>query len=158
MTYAILALFVALFIFPPVYRGRAAKSSPIGVWKPQGPVNPDGSVTQYAHVQEVGEYRLSKLAAIAAGVPFLFIEGPVVLLLMPIAMCVADQAMRFAPWTDWAGHNAEIMAAEADGAFDYRNGEILRMSDDRDKQNVNIAAMLLRWEWLGRIVYVLGRF
>jgi hypothetical protein len=31
------------------------------------------------------------------------------------------------------------------------------MRDDNDKQNVNVAAGLLRWEWLARIVHFLGK-
>jgi hypothetical protein len=159
MTFLILpALFALLFAFPPVFKGDKAQSNPIGITRPKGPVNRDGSVTAYAHVQEKGEYRLSKLGAIAAGMVFPFLPfDPVLYLLQPIAMVFADQAVRFAPFTDWAGHGAEIIAAERDGAIGYREAEIERMRDDNDKQNVNVAAGLLRWEWLARIVERLGR-
>ncbi len=153
------AVWFGLFLFPPVFAGKAAKHSPIGIWKPEGPLNRDGSVTVYAHVQEKGEFRLAKLGAILVGLVFLWVpHDPVVYLLQPIAMAVADQAVRFFPGTDYAGHGAEIIAAERDGAIGYRAAEIARMSDDRDKRGQDIDAGLRRWNWLSALVFTLGQW
>jgi hypothetical protein len=151
------AVWLAMFARPPVFASTTAKHSPIGIWKPEGPLNRDGSVTVYAHVQEKGEYRLAKIGGILAGLAFIWVPfDPVVYLLQPIAMAVADQAVRFFPGTDYAGHGAEIIAAERDGAVGYRAAEIERMSDDRDKQGQDIEAGLRRWHWLAVIVHFLG--
>jgi hypothetical protein len=152
------AVWLALFLFPPVFAGKSAKHNPIGIWKPEGPLNRDGSTTVYAHVQEKGEYRLAKIGGILAGLVFIWVPyDPVIYLLQPIAMAVADQAVRFFSGTDYAGHGAEIIAAERDGMMGYRAYEIARMSDDRDKQGQDIEAGLRRWNWLARIVERLGR-
>lgn len=157
MTAALLILWALLFAIAPTYRGERAANHMLGIIRPEGPVNRDGSTTAFAHVQEKGEFRLAKLGAIAAGLPFLWLDSPVSPFLAPLAIILGDQLVRSSGAVDYAGHAAEIMAAEDDGAFGYREAEIARMSDDGDKRGHNIAAMLLRWEWLGRVVYALGR-
>ena len=152
MMWLLPALWALLFAFPPVIRGERAGHSLAFILKPDGPINPDGSGTEYAHVHEKGEFRLCKLAGIAAGIPFLWVGGPLVLLFQAIAMVLADQLARRSNVVDYAGHGAEIMAAEADGAIGYREAEIARnaragLSD----------VTLRRWHWLARIVHFLGR-
>lgn len=161
MSALLILIWAALFLVPPTVKGRHATHNAARIIKPLGPLNPDGSTTEWANIQERGEYRLHKLFGIAAGVPFLFvqIDPPMIaLLLQIIAMLGADQFTRAINAIDYAGHAAEIIAAESDGAIGYRESEIVRMSDDHDKRGQNVAAMLLRWEWLGRVVYILGRW
>jgi hypothetical protein len=159
MTLATLAIWFALFLFPPVIKGRWAQHNMLRITRPEGPINRDGSTTAFAHVQEKGEFRLCKLFAIAAGVPFVFAAPePIVLLLQPIAMIAVDQIVRAIGAVDYAGHGAEILAAERAGDMTYRAAEIARLQTDQDKRGDNVAAMLLRWEWLARIVHLLGRW
>lgn len=156
----IFALWGVLFLFPPVVRGERAEHNLLRIVKPAGPINRDGSVTEFAHVQEKGEYRLHKLlgmtsAALAALLP---IEHEVVYpLTVWAALVTVDAFSRKIGAIDYGGHGAEIMAAEKAGFLGYREAEIARMSDDGDKIGHNVAARLLRWEWLSRIVYALGR-
>lgn len=156
--YAIFALWILAFIFPPVIVGSYANHNAVRIARPVGPLNSDGSTTKYVHVQETGEFRLHKLFALAAGIPFLLVEpSPVTLFLMPIVMMGADQATRTLNAIDYAGHGAEILVAEADGMVGYRAAEIERMSDDRDKRGQNVEAELTRWNWLAVIVATLGK-
>lgn len=153
------ALFALLFAFPPVFKGSKAQHSPVGIWRPEGPLNRDGSTTAFAHVQEKGEFRLSKIGAIIAGLCFLALPfDPILYFLQPIAMAAVDQAVRFLPPVDWAGHGAEIIAAERAGDMGYREAEIARMTRNSDKPSdaVAVDAGLRRWHWLARVVYVLG--
>jgi hypothetical protein len=161
LLFALPALWLALFLFPPVFAGDRAQHGPVGIWKPPGPINRDGSATEYAHVQEKGEFRLAKLGGIAAARVFAALPfEPLVLALMlqGIAMALADQAVRFFPGTDYAGHGAEIMAAEADGITGYRAAEIARMRTNRDKRGQDVEAGLARWHWLARVIFMLGRW
>lgn len=158
MSAALIALWALLFAFPPTVRGRHAMHNVLWIVKPLGPINPDGSVTAYAHVQERGEYRLHKLLGMAAGVPFLFAPSdPYWLAAMLFAMLVVDGGTRRLDFIDYAGHGAELLAAEADGLTGYRAAEIARMKPNKDKQGDNVALLLLRWEWLAHIVWRLGR-
>ena len=157
--YLFLAVWVVAFLFPPTVKGRWAEHNALRIIHPNGPLNLDGSATVHVHVQEKGEFRLHKLFALAAGVPFLFIPyEPVMLMLQPIAMLAADQFTRKFDAIDYAGHGAEILSAEAAGLIGYRAQEIARMNTDHDKRGQNVAAMLLRWEWLARFVRLLGRW
>lgn len=151
------ALWALLCAFPPVLRGYSAGHSLLFVLKPDGPINPDGSGTEWAHVQEKGEFRLCKLAAIALALPCLWLPAPVVWFAVPLTLLLGDQLARSSGAVDYAGHGAEIMAAEADGAFGYREAEIGRMGRNADKRGDDIPAMLARWRWLARVVFVLGR-
>jgi hypothetical protein len=83
---------------------------------------------------------------------------PVLLMLYPIAIAAANQAVRFFPGTNYAGHGAEIIAAEAAGQAGYREAEIARMRTNRDKRGDDVAAQLARWNWLARIVFAWGRW
>ena len=156
------ALWFALWLFPITLRGKWAISNAFRIIKPRGPINRDGSITAYAHVQERGEYRLYKLLSFVAAVPFAFWDSDpwfVMPALQLITMMAADQAVRvLLPFIDYAGHGAEIMAAEADFDTTYRLAEIERMRDDRDKRGQDVEAELARWHWLARIVFVLGRW
>lgn len=153
------ALWLLAFAFPPVRKGKRATHNAAGITKPEGPINPDGSITEFAHIQEKGEFRLHKLLGFAAGLPFIFLTfDPVLLFAQPIAMAVVDSFSRRFRAFDYAGHGAEIMAAERDGLAGYREAEIARMSDDDTQAGDDIPAQLARWHWLSRIVHFLGSF
>jgi hypothetical protein len=112
-------------------------------------------------VQEVGEWMLCKLIGIAAAVPgLLLVADPVMQLYAAIMpMLLADALSRFVPALDYAGHGAEIIAAERAGITGYRAGEITRMRllDNRAHMtDAQIDAALRRWEWLARVVCWLG--
>lgn len=152
---AFIALWALLFAFPPVVSGRHATHNALRITRPDTATSVTGSSTRYAHVQEKGEFRLHKLFAIAAGLPFVFVTiEPLAIGLMfqPIAMMAADQFTRLFKGIDYAGHGAEIIAAERDGAIGYREAEIARNARDGLSD-----ATLRRWHWLARIVFVLGR-
>lgn len=164
-----LALFLLLFAFPPTIKGRFATHNAARITRPVGPLNPDGSTTAFAHIQERGEYRLHKLLAIAAGVPFVFVPPSVwqgfavpswmvAGIVQLIAMLAVDQFTRTFEAIDFAGHGAEILAAEAAGDATYREAEIARTAKDLDKRGDDVPAQLARWHWLARIVFTLGRF
>jgi hypothetical protein len=155
------ALWLLLFVFPPTVAGNHAEHNAMRIVKPAGPINPGGSNTAFAHIQEKGEFRLHKLLAIAAGLPFVFVAPePLALGLFAQALVMAavDSFSRKIEAIDFAGHGAEIIAAERAGDWTYRAAEIARMQGDRDKRGQNVAALLLRWEWLARIVWWLGRW
>lgn len=159
MSWLPIVLWALWMLAAPTVRGERAFHSLWLISKPEGPLNADGSATAFAHVQEKGEFRLHKLIGIAAGVPFALIVAPlfVVLPLQLLAMILADGLSRKIEAIDYAGHGAEIMAAEAARVIGYREAEIARMSDDRDKQGDDIAAELDRWRWLACVVFWLGR-
>lgn len=153
------ALWLLAFAFPPTFEGPRAVHNAARIIRPKGPLNRDGSVTAFAHIQEKGEFRLHKLLGLAAGLPFLFAPfDPVLLFAQPIAMAAVDSFSRRLRAFDYAGHGAEIMAAERAGVIGYREAEIARMSDDDTQAGDDIPAELARWNWLARIVYALGRF
>jgi hypothetical protein len=63
------------------------------------------------------------------------------------------------PALDYAGHGAEIIAAERAGITGYRAGEITRMRllDNRAHMtDAQVDAALCRWHWLARVVHRLG--
>lgn len=154
------AVWLLLFVFPPTVAGHHASHNAARIVKPKGPINPGGSNTAFVHVQEKGEYRLHKLFAIAAGLAFMLAPYHTtfgLILAQAITMAAVDSFSRKIEAIDFAGHGAEIIAAERAGDWGYRAAEIERMRADRDKQGQNVAALLLRWEWLARIVYFLGR-
>lgn len=153
------ALWLVAFAFPLVGKGKRATHNAAGITKPEGPINPDGSVTEFAHIQELGEYRVHKLLGFAAGLPFIFLAfDPVLLFAQPIAMAVVDSFSRKFRAFDYAGHGAEVMAAERAGVVGYRAAEIARMSDDDTQAGDDIPRELARWNWLARIVFALGRW
>ncbi|QDH35863.1 hypothetical protein [Porphyrobacter sp. YT40] len=156
---ALIALWSLALLIAPTVRGERARHGIFVILRPAGPINPDGSTTAFAHVQERGEYRLHKLFGIAAGLPFLLaMPHPLLVLAQIIAMILADNLTRPISGIDYAGHGAEIMAAEAAGDLTYRAAEIARMADDGDKRGHDIPNQLARWRWLARIVFTLGRW
>lgn len=157
---AIFALWGVLFLFPPTIKGPHAVHNLLWIVKPEGPVNAEGSVTEFAHVQEKGEYRLHKLLGMAAGfvVSLVPIEpAGLQALAVWVALVFVDGFTRKLQAIDYAGHGAEILAADRAGFVGYGKAEIERMQRHSDKQGHNVAAGLLRWEWLARIVLILGR-
>lgn len=159
MTYAFLAFWALLFAFPPTVRGKRAKHNAAVIWKPEGPLNSDGSTTEYVHVQEKGEYRLHKIIGLTAGLVAALLLPATLIGALSVAIITAafDSLSRKIGAIDYAGHGAEIIAAENDGDWSYRAAEIKRMSDDGDKQGHDVPAQLDRWEWLARIVCRLGK-
>lgn len=153
------ALWLALFAFPPTVAGRHAVHNAARIVRPKGPLNPDGSVTAFAHIQEKGEFRLHKLLAIAAGLAFVLAPfAPAPLFAQVVVMAAVDSGTRRFRAFDYAGHGAEIMAAERAGVIGYRAAEIARMSDDETQAGDDVPAELARWHWLARVVFVLGRW
>jgi hypothetical protein len=165
VTYAllILAAWALLGIIAPTRPGRHARHNAVFITRPAGPLNPDGSVTGFAHVQERGEYRLGKLIGLAAGgvcVAVAWTSGadPIALVIVTfLPMILCDAFSRKVNFIDYAGHGAEIIAAEYAGAIGYRAEEIERMRDDPDKRGQDIAEGLDRARWLARVVFALGR-
>ena len=152
-----------LGIIAPTKRGRRAQHNALWITRPEGPTNSDGSTTAFAHVQERGEYRLGKLIGLAAGAAVLAVAlaseadpvGAAIVTFLPMIVC--DAFSRKVNFIDYAGHGAEIIAAEREGVAGYREAEIARMSDDRDKHGQDIAAGLDRARWLARVVHRLGK-
>jgi hypothetical protein len=154
------AVWLTLTVFPPTFTGPRATHNAARIIRPVGPINSDGSTTVHVHVQEKGEYRLHKLLGLIASVPYvLFPFDPlqIALTLEVVTMLGVDQFTRRLNAIDYAGHGAEIIAAERAGDTGYREAEIARMSDDHDKRGQDIPAELRRLDWLARIVYTLGR-
>ena len=160
---AILAAWAVLGIIAPTKRGRHAEHNALFITRPEGPTNPDGSTTAFAHVQERGEYRLGKLIGLAVGGAALAVAlaskadpvGAVIVTFLPMIVC--DAFSRKVNYVDYAGHGAEIIAAERAGVVGYRQAEIARMSDDPDKRGQDIAKGLDRARWLARVVHGLGK-
>lgn len=155
------ALWAGMFLFPLVLSGPRAISNAFRIVRPVGPLNPGGSTTRHAHVQELGEYRVYKLLAVAITTPFYFLTTDPFYLAVALhlfAFLIVDQLVRKIEGTDYAGHGAEIMSAEAEGDETYRSAEIARLLKDHDKKGEDVVAGLARWNWLARITYVLGRW
>lgn len=111
-------------------------------------------------VQEVGEWRLAKMIGVTVGLvaAFALPDSPVALFAVCALTLVPDALCRKVNAIDYAGHGAEIMHAEAAGIFGYREAEIARMQQDRDKRGQGVAANLDRMRWLSRVIYLLGRW
>ena len=160
---AILAAWAVLCIIAPTRKGRHAQHNALFISRPVGPINLDGSITAFAHVQERGEYRLGKLTGLAVGGAALAVAlaseadpvGAAIVTFLPMIVC--DAFSRKVNFIDYAGHGAEIIAAEREGVAGYREAEIARMSDDPDKRGQDIAAGLDRARWLARVVHRLGK-
>lgn len=157
-------------IIAPTRQGKRARHTIWCIYRPVGPVNPDGSTTEFSHVHEKGEWRLSKLLAKLTGLAFpivfapplsLVVVDPPLLLLVLLAqacvMIIVDNKTRGMDIIDYAGHGAEIIAAEMAKEIGYREAEIVRMSDDDDKQALQVREKLDQTRWLARIVFWLGR-
>ena len=163
LPWAILAAWAVWGIIAPTRKGRHAQHNALFITRPEGPTNPDGSTTAFAHVQERGEYRLGKLIGLAAGGAALAVAlaseadpmGAVIVTFLP--MILADTFSRKVNFIDYAGHGAEIIAAERAGVVGYREAEIARMSDDPDKRGQDIGAGLDRAHPLARLVHILGK-
>lgn len=168
-------LFWALFwlgygIAAPTVKGTMARNNPVRIVRPDKPILWDGSVTAFVHVQERGEFRLCKIAGIVAVLAFwavctaLGLHPVAFAIVSPIAMVTGDQMMRVLPFTDYAGHGAELLAAKAEYAnapdqFEvYRKREVEALRGDPAKRGDDIERELARWHWLARIAYALGRW
>jgi len=144
---------------PVVFNGTRACHNALAVWMPAAGSN--GNYLSAVRVQEVGEWRLSKLVAVLCAIPgLLMVSDPLsqcFAVLLP--MLLADAFSRKIPGFDYAGHGAEIMAAEREGVVGYRAAEIERMKlyDGRpDMTAAEIDDELRRWHWLARIVFAMG--
>lgn len=157
MTFIPLAIFALLFLFPPVTRGTRATHNALRITMPRTMPG-----RKYVLTQERGEYRLHKLFALLAGLPFLAITSETPLLIAVgqfLAMFAVDQLTRLIEAIDWAGHGAEIMAAEKDGQTGYRAKEIADLENpalNMDKRGDDVPAMLAKWNWLAILVRLLG--
>lgn len=146
-------------IGPVVLDGTRACHTALAVWMPAS--GRHGNYLPAVKVQEVGEWRLSKLVAVLCGVPgLLLVSDPLsqfFAVLLP--MLLADAFSRKIPGFDYAGHGAEIMAAEREGMVGYRAAEIERMklyNGRPDMTAPEINDELRRWHWLARIVFAMG--
>lgn len=143
---------------PVVFKGKSAKHNAFFVLMPAEARN--GNHLPSVRVQEVGEWRLAKIVAVVAALPGLLMAADPItqFLLAALPMLIADAAMRAVSASDYAGHGAEIIAAERSGLIGYREAEIERMRRDPDKQGHDVPTGLARWHWLARIVFALGRW
>lgn len=165
MTYLMfgILLWLILGLLAPSIGGDHAEHNALYITKPKGPLNPDGSVTAFAHLQEKGEYRLCKLI----GICFALICGFIIYsagssltsqVIPPLlGMAITDSFSRKIGFIDFAGHAAEILEAERWGVPCYRKEEIERMSDDPDKKGKNIPKGLGKARHLARVVWALGK-
>ena len=144
---------------PVVVQGPSARHNAIFVSMPKTGTN--GNHLPAVRVQEVGEWRLCKIVGILAAMPGLVLSTdpvtqPIVTLL---PMLLVDAASRSISGFDYAGHGAEIIAAERAGLMDYRAAEIERMRLFDNRQHMTPAqvdALLRRWHWLARVVHWMG--
>lgn len=162
MIAAVLVLVWAAYgaLGPVVLKGRSAKHNAFAVWMHSA--DTIGNHLPSVLVQEVGEWRLSKIVGVACAIPgLLLVSDPAMQALAAVLpMLIADAVSRLIPASDYAGHGAEIIAAERAGLIGYRAAEIERMRLFDNRQHMTTAqvdAALRRWNWLARIVWRLGR-
>lgn len=159
MTWLIPLAWLAFGVFGPIKRpGKSARHNALFLWMPKEARN--GNYLPAVLVQEIGEWRLSKLIAVAVGVAGAVLSADLVIspLVTAIAMVAADSFSRL--FTDYAGHGAEIIEAERQGLIGYRAAEIDRMIRLDGRQHMipeQVDGALRRWHWLARIVWRLGQ-
>lgn len=159
-----LALALALVFTGPkiVRKGQTAHNYAFSV------VLPPDEVTESQHqspagrkAQEVAEWRLLWLVAIALAAPALFLLPSFYgLLVFPIAALLGKNIVdRATNHFDYVGHGVEIMVAEDERRAGYREAEIARMLRDPKRKGMTAAEVdrkLRRWNWLARIGRVLS--
>lgn len=149
-------------IGPPIIRGgNRAWHNPIKVTLPHDIVtleqnnHPEGR-----RAQEVGEWRfISLVATIIASGPLFAADGAFAALGAVLAWFVAKFILYKLPFIDTAGHGAEILVAEEDGLWSYREQEARRMLGDPKRAGKSIEqvhAEIASMEWLSKIMVKLA--
>lgn len=159
MTPTIIVLIWAAYgvLGPVVLKGTSARHNAFAVWMHSS--DSTGNYLPAVKVQEVGEWKLAKALAVLAALPGLLLTTDPIsqLILTVIPMLLVDGLCR--PLLDYAGHGAEIIAAERAGLVGYREAEIerMRLFDGRTLSSEQIDSNLRRWHWLAKIVFLLGK-
>lgn len=152
-------------IGPPIVRGgNRAWHNPIKVTLPHDNVtleqnnHPEGR-----RAQEVGHWRLNSLiATIIASGPLFAADGVFAALGAVVAWFVAKLVLYETPigdLLDTASHGAEILVAEEDGLWSYREAEIIRMLNDPKRSGKTfeeVHAEVASMEWLSKIMVKLA--
>ena len=156
-------LWAAYGLFGPITRlGKSARHNALFLWMPSKARN--GNYLPAVKVQEVGEWRLSKIIATIVGTSVLGLilalspELVIAPFIVVFATVAADSFSRL--FTDYAGHGAEIIEAERLGIEGYRDAEIHRMINLDSRQHMTpeqVDEALRSWHWLAKIVWRLGR-
>ncbi|MEM6265882.1 MAG: hypothetical protein AAF494_01650 [Pseudomonadota bacterium] len=156
-------------IGPVVRDGPGGNRNPLFVTLPSE-VSPSGNDPRAVRVQEVGEWRFSKLLGCSIGliaaflVVFLYAdtEGPNVwlgqMIITAIATIAGDALGYLVRTIDLAGHGAEILKAEQLELEAYPECEIRRMLafQYRDLTEAELRKRLEDIEWLSRIMWWLA--
>ena len=147
------------FIGPITRKGKSARHNAMYLWKPSKGRN--GNHLPAVLIQELGEWRLSKLIAIIIAIPAAILSTGLVIgpFIAIILMMAADSFSRL--FTDYAGHGAEIIEAERLKIEGYRAAEINRMINLDSRQHMTpeeVDEKLRTWHWLAKIVWRLGSY
>lgn len=150
-------LWLAYAAFGPVrLTGKSNMHNAYVVWLTLAPMGDNHQPSVI--VQEIGEWRLHKLIGIAAYFPVALIDPLVGPFLGALAMLLADGFSRKVKRIDWAGHGAEVMAAEKAGIAGYREAEAERVARDYKATPADALLWFDQMRWLSRIIYALGQW